>query len=136
MQFAWTFVAFAGLKRGKLTDSRRTPYPAEDQDVPETFNLLNDEKSSVGSLTVEEEEKIDFVPPNGTIDFSIKQVYKMDSDKLSDTQICDQIVEVCRHPQKYRQKTINCDFSISLQSATSENFNIKSDDLRKLKGTD
>ena len=84
-------------------------------------------------MVLEDEEKSDsFVPHNGTLDFRIKQFYKMDPDKLSDEMVCNQVVEVCRNPQKYKQKTVNCDFSISVLS-TADAFNIKSDDLRMLK---
>ena len=133
MQFAWTFVAFAGLKRGKFGSAEaQRKQSSDDHESTGTFNLLNDERASTGSMIIEDEDRSDFVPQNGTIDFSIKQVYKMDTDKLSDEQVCNQIVEVCRNPHRYKQKTINCDFSISLQS-TADSYNIRSDDLHKLK---
>ena len=130
MQFAWTFVSFAGLKHGKGPDSRKQS--GDENAETGTFNLLED-RSSSGSMVLEDEEKSDsFVPHNGTLDFRIKQFYKMDPDKLSDEMVCNQVVEVCRNPQKYKQKTVNCDFSISVLS-TADAFNIKSDDLRMLK---
>lgn len=130
MQFAWTFVAFAGLKRGRfVSESRRKSNESSDTG---TYSVFESDRTSQGSFSIEDDSGNDFIPPNGAIDFSIKQVYKTDNEKLSDDQICWHIVDVCKNPQKYKQRTVNCEFSISLMSP-GDLHNIRNDDGQKLK---
>ena len=96
MQFLWTFVAFAGLKKEKFGKNQ--------------FEMDED-----GSLIVEDANTSgDFVPKKGTIDFSINQLFRMDNDRLSDEKICAQIVEVCKNQRAYDKRSISCDFSLSI----------------------
>ena len=128
MQFAWTFVAFAGLRRRKFAPSENRRRSNES----ETYSVFDADRTSNSSFSIEDEAGAEFIPPNGAIDFSIKQVYKTDNEKLSDEQICWHIVDVCKNPQKYKQRTVNCEFSISLMSPV-DLHNIRNDDGQKLK---
>ena len=103
MQFMWTFVAFAGLKKEKT----------------KSFEL--DDHDGTGSLVVESENgsQSDFVPKKGTIDFSINQLFKMDNDRLSDEKICAQIVEVCKNQRAFDKRSVSCDFSLSIGTRDS-----------------
>ena len=71
MQFAWTFVAFAGLKRGKFGSLSDRKSSSDETESNGTFNLLPDERSSYNSMIIDDEsERSDFAPPKGgTVDF-------------------------------------------------------------------